>query len=473
MKDILLSDKLSVNALHRFKDRPVVLSASRTHTYADLFSKSQTLLAKLAAHGCKPGAAVIAKVGSGINFLALLLAAIEARLVFIPFAPSFPSLRFNAIARQFGALVSFTETDGELALSKTDLVDADSKDYHSQFADLFSQGGFVRYTSGTTGNAKGVFVSLKSAEARIFSAQTGLNLPPYSRLFWPLEMALHFVAVLPVVLLQGGAFVLAEGGSTKDQRDAIEKCGANAIYAAPHHYQQLALEPNNKHQVLRAFSTTAPISNTVAAQFCARWGTRVDQVYGIFELGILCAQDENHCNGVGKPMPCVMISIRDATGFAVKPGVAGRIFISTPGALDGYLEPLTKSADILVEGWFETDDIGTVTAGGELILHGRAAGVINVVGAKVYPEQVEEVLLSGNGVKAARVFGKPHKLLGNIVCAEVVLNSGVLFEPAVLRRLCRDQLTRYSVPQEISQVDQIAFTEAGKISRIPNISSAV
>jgi len=473
MKAISLSEKLSVNALLRFKDRPVVLLPNSTYTYADLVSESQTLLAKLAAHGCKPGAVVVAKLGSGFNFLALLLAAIEAQLVFIPFAPSFPPSRFHAIAQQFGALVSFTEAEGELTLSKTDFRDAHSKDYYSQFDGLFSQGGFVRYTSGTTGNAKGVFVSLQSAEARIFSAQAGLNLPPYSRLFWPLEMALHFVAVLPVVLLQGGAFVLAEGGSTKDQRDAIEKCEANAIYAAPHHYQQLAREPYNKHRVVRAFSTTAPISNTVAAQFYASWGTRVDQVYGIFELGIVCAQDENHRNGVGKPMPGVTISIRDATGLAMKPGVAGRVCISTPGAMDGYLQPLSNSADILVDGWFETGDIGTVTGAGELILLGRAAGMINVVGAKVYPEQVEEVLLSGTGVKAARVFGKPHELLGNIVCAEVVLNSGVVFEPVVLRRLCRSQLNRYSVPQEISQVEQIAFTEAGKISRIPNGSSIV
>jgi long-chain acyl-CoA synthetase len=135
--------------------------------------------------------------------------------------------------------------------------------------------------------------------------------------------------------------------------------------------------------------------------------------------------------------------------------VDGILWIKAHSAMLGYLN---APSPFDAEGWFNTNDM--VEVDGEYIrILGRKSEIINVGGQKVYPAEVESVLLQMENVADAVVLGEPHPLTGNIVTARVNL---VQPEPAAafrqrLRAFCRDRLASFKVPAKVEIVGDEQF----------------
>ena len=92
--------------------------------------------------------------------------------------------------------------------------------------------------------------------------------------------------------------------------------------------------------------------------------------------------------------------------------------------------------------------------------------MINVSGNKAFPEEIEAVLNRYPDIINSYVFGQSHPLMGEIVCAEVVLKKNIELDVEAILYFCRSQLSTYKVPQRLQAVTKINHTHSGKIKRI-------
>jgi acyl-CoA synthetase (AMP-forming)/AMP-acid ligase II len=180
---------------------------------------------------------------------------------------------------------------------------------------------------------------------------------------------------------------------------------------------------------------------------------RLQQTYGLSEIGILRSESR------GPDSLWVRIG---GEGYELRV-VDGLLEIKARAALLGYLNapsPMTE------DGWFRTGD--AVEVDGEwLKILGRRSEIINVGGEKVYPAEVEGVVLEMPGVAEVVVYGEANAITGRLVAARVRLEVP---EPLgeFRRRLtmfCRDRLARYKIPQKVSLVDEPLHSERFKAMR--------
>jgi len=194
----------------------------------------------------------------------------------------------------------------------------------------------------------------------------------------------------------------------------------------------------------------------------------VVQAYGAIEAGLPLIDHLSTRAApetVGYPIAGFEVALLDEGCSPVADGRVGRLAVRGPGMFDAYLKPWQPAARVLADGWFLTGDLARHAVDGRIVVCGREKHLINVAGNKVFPEEIEAVLNAHPDVAVARVFGKAHSLMGEIVCAEVVAVGDTVLEMEALQDFCRSRLSPYKVPQHISQVAGISHTHSGKVQR--------
>ncbi|KJE25514.1 acyl-CoA synthetase (AMP-forming)/AMP-acid ligase II [Frankia torreyi] len=163
---------------------------------------------------------------------------------------------------------------------------------------------------------------------------------------------------------------------------------------------------------------------------------------------------------VGKPLPTLEVSIRDAAGVEVPTGERGEISVRG-GQVSG--EYLGRGTTLDSDGWFPTRDEGHLDEAGYLFVHGRLDDVIVRGGENLSPGEIEAVLLEHPSVLEAAVVGIPNKEWGEQVVAAVVTSGGVTEED--LKAHVRSRLRSSRTPDHIQFREELPFNESGKLLR--------
>jgi oxalate---CoA ligase len=152
-------------------------------------------------------------------------------------------------------------------------------------------------------------------------------------------------------------------------------------------------------------------------------------------------------------------------GLAVA-GDVGRVRIRGHGVITEYASGGRPGA-IDAEGWLDTGDLGYLDEDGYLFLVGRSDDVINRGGEKIYPREIEEILLAQPGVRSAAVVGAADQVLGERPVAYVVPDAGWLAQDVetALREACAAELPRHKQPSAFCLVPELPLGPTGKISR--------
>jgi long-chain acyl-CoA synthetase len=129
----------------------------------------------------------------------------------------------------------------------------------------------------------------------------------------------------------------------------------------------------------------------------------------------------------------------------------------------GYLTRQGIDSSGIVDGWFETGDLGFLDESGRIHLVGRESEVINVFGLKVIPSEVEAVLMTAPGVTDVKVYAGQHRSGSQIVKAAVA--GAESLDVAAIREYCAKQLVGYKRPEVITRLDALPRTPTGKIIR--------
>ena len=324
---------------------------------------------------------------------------------------------------------------------------------------------FIRFSSGTTGTNKGVVLSHKSIVQRTTAANKGLKVARGEQIIWLLSMSFHFVVTILLFLRRGATVILSNRNFPQDLLHNLNLYPATFIYASPLHYHLLAcldIPKKSLSKVRLAISTAIKLPAQIAEKFSRKFGFPLAESYGIIEIGLPFTNTSGNLakrGSAGKILPDYKIKIlnKDAQGI-------GEIYIKGKGMFSAYFYPWQSSQKALVDGWFNTGDLGYLDGDGFLFILGRYKQIINFSGMKIFPFEVESLLNTHPLIKESLVYGKKHPEYGQLPAAKVVLkNKTSSINAAALGKFCYQHLAAYKVPKEFEFLDSLPKTVSGKL----------
>jgi fatty-acyl-CoA synthase len=338
----------------------------------------------------------------------------------------------------------------------------------------------VNFTSGSSGRPKGCAWSYEALHPAFDPSRWP---PDLARLISCFERCLVYGSwSMPAMmtfagrsLLVGGTVVVGAKDERPDLPHAIERhriSGALTLVPALHRMLEMLQTQPVDISCLRALVVTgSPATTRLLADAVARLGPVVWQGYGQSESGMISLLTPDHIGrsgsaaleSVGKVLPHVEVSVRDAVGRPVSPGAIGQIFVRSRQLMVGYWgEYAAQTSDVSRDGWLDTRDIGYLTPNGFLHLTSRAREVIMVEGHVRYAAPIERILAGHPDVDQAYVVGAPDEQTGEAVHAFVIPRAGRVLDPDALSSLIRVELGGASVPSSISAVADVPLTPGGK-----------
>jgi acyl-CoA synthetase (AMP-forming)/AMP-acid ligase II len=184
---------------------------------------------------------------------------------------------------------------------------------------------------------------------------------------------------------------------------------------------------------------------------------------GIIEVGLPFINTrfaDERPEAVGKLLPAYELRLKDV-GLGED---AREILLRGPGFLDAYYDPWRPRSAIMRDGWFHTGDVASIGDDGCVVLRGRRKEVINALGVKFFPQEVETVLAAHPAVARACVRGRLDPRLGEVPEAQIVLRQGCARPPASeLIAHCERHLALSKVPRAIEFVEALPLTASGKL----------
>lgn len=328
---------------------------------------------------------------------------------------------------------------------------------------------FVRFTSGTTGSAKGVALTHRGVLERTRAANKGLNLGPSDTVLWVLPMAYHFYVSILLYLEAGATIVVSHEYLAENLLKASAAHQATFLYITPMHVRLLVAESSGlpvPPSLGRVMSVSSRLEPQLATDFLARYHIPISQGYGIIEVGLPIMNIDDaaaHPESIGRPLRDFSAAILNAANQPVNNGETGQLGLAGPGMFAGYLNPRKTRDEILVNGWFLTGDLAHYDAEGRIVLDGRHSSVIHVAGHKVFPEEVAGVLDQHPGVHRSRITRREHPQFGEMVHAEVQAKRAGEITREELLAFCRERLSSHKVPASIEFVSELQLTPSGKV----------
>jgi long-chain acyl-CoA synthetase len=464
----------------KWPDRPAVHDEWGSLSFAALFEEAEKIRDFLLGQDIGKGMGIGLRARNGRRFIAGLFAIAGTGAAVMPIyhqlkKPEIDEIlgeaRLQAILDDGSGPSTFSAPDALLPLEPESLrLNFIGANRGIPFAPHVRDPAFIRYTSGTTGKSKGVIISHPSVLERIEAANKGLGLGPEDTVVWVLPMAYHFVVSIVLYIRFGAAIAVAKDFLARNILEITRQFQGTLLYASPLQIRLLAADPGEQKMdsLRRVISTSAGISLETCLAFKKRFGLDVSQAYGIIEIGLPLmnfTKSAEHPDAAGYALPDFEVAILDDAHRPVPDGRPGHLGIRGPGMFDAYLVPACRREDVLVNGYFLTADLASRSPEGLIKIEGRTKSVINISGIKIFPEEIEALLESIPGIAMARVSSRPHRLLGQIIEAELLPSEGAKIDTEEIMRICRRRLSNFKTPQEIRIVSELPMTATGKLRR--------
>jgi acyl-CoA synthetase (AMP-forming)/AMP-acid ligase II len=335
----------------------------------------------------------------------------------------------------------------------------------------------MAFTSGTTGNPKGVMHSHNTtlAAARILNGDLGLGPADVMMTWLPCGLNWGYLTLVQGVLA-GAKIVLLDRFRPAAALDLIERERVTYIPTAPASLTAILQEPDLGRRDLRSLrfvvsgGASAPVE-TIRAWRQSAPGHLIE-LLGMLETGYQTYtrpedDPERVAGSVGRPASHMGLRLVDLEGGAVPAGSEGEICADGPSLHLGYHNnPKANEEAFLPDGWFRSGDLGMIDPDGNLRIVGRLKEMINRGGKKFFPREIEEILYTHPRVLFAAIVGLPDPRLGERSCLCLVPKPGA--PPPTLEELVAflgDSVATYKLPERLELFERLAFTPTGKIQR--------
>jgi acyl-CoA synthetase (AMP-forming)/AMP-acid ligase II len=469
-----------------------------TLTYAGLLDIVRETERRLDDAGLAPGARISIGLADPLGYATALVALIAAGRVVVPLDPGAPDTdvaRVLGVARPTGLVASRPATVNTATVNtatvNTATLDGEWRAENGGATHPFGitafdplpltsdipGGGIFLCTSGTTGTPKGILLREEQLAHVASSVVDWHRLGRADRGYCSLPL-FHVNAEVVGLLatLRAGAYLAVDRKfSRRGFWDLISEGRITWINAVPAIISILSMDPPADPPPGLRFvrSASAPLPLASLERFEKALGVPVIETYGMTEAASMITA--NPLGGPRKPgsagQPAGSEVRIDLPGDLLADGAAGaggigRVLIRGAGVITTYASGGRPGA-IDADGWLDTGDLGYLDADSYLFLVGRSDDVINRGGEKIYPREIEEILLAQPGVRSAAVIGAIDDVLGERPVAYVVPDGPAVADEveALLRAACAERLPRHKQPSEFWLVDAMPLGPTGKISR--------
>lgn len=501
----MLIDRLLQEASDRSPEKTLLVHKGHKTGYGDIRRRSTGLASALHGFGLKKGDRVVIALENGAEYLAAYFGVLLAGCVTVPISPvtsapgclkimndcepkaviagpaflkslknqkapyPFLFILVNGSLDASGPagilLTSFEECSAEGSgrlkyLTRSDL-------------DLAS----IIYTSGTTGDPKGVMLTHRNLSANTNSIIEYLDLTASDSV----------MVVLPFHYSYGNSLLLTHVA-----------CGGTLVVDNSFIYPNIILERMNVERVTgfagvpSTFAILCHRSNFRDSEFPSlRYITQAGgpmphaMAYEILKtvphakLFIMYGQTEASARlsylppwdlyrkhgSIGKAIPGVKLEVLNENGEPVKPGETGEIAAAGDNIMTGYWGNPEETRRTIRGGRLFTGDMATVDEEGYIYIVSRKRDMIKSGAHRIAPREIEEVILTHPSVLEAAVVGMPDQILGEAICAFVVLKDGLPCAENELMRLCSQSLPPFKMPKKIYFMPSFPKTESGKIKK--------
>jgi long-chain acyl-CoA synthetase len=336
--------------------------------------------------------------------------------------------------------------------------------------------GIVLYTSGSTGRPKGALLSHAAlAFANRSWAGPVMRLTPDDRVLavLPFPHSLGLNGGLLAPLISGSSAVVLERFSPEAVIAAIARHRVSFFPGVATMFRRILACPALAHadfsSLRLALSGAAPCPWDLAQEWRQRTGVRILRGYGLTELfrpiSYLADDPRDFPDAIGRLVPGVDAQVVDDDGREVPAGHVGELLLRTPAVMDGYLDAPAETEAVLVNGWFRTGDLATLTPEGFVRIAGRKKDLILRGGYSIHPQEVEAVLLTHPDIAEAAVVGVEHDDLGEEVVAFIAPRGGATPTTDGLTAWCRTHLAPYKCPRRFTILAELPKSPTGKVMK--------
>ncbi len=207
----------------------------------------------------------------------------------------------------------------------------------------------------------------------------------------------------------------------------------------------------------------------IRSAFAMIYGRKICSGYGLTEAAPVIAvnheNEEQKTNVVGYPVIGLDCEIRDENGNALPQGSIGTLWVRGGNVMLGYYNVPDMTAKVLKDGWLSTGDLASINEDGTLAITGRSKDLIIHKGFNIYPQEIENILMTHPTVFKAAVIGKSEDASGQIAVAYVAVKDNKEGIELKLRELCANSLAAYKVPKKFVCLDDLPLNATGKIDK--------
>jgi acyl-CoA synthetase (AMP-forming)/AMP-acid ligase II len=495
----------------RFGDAEAVVDGERRVGFAQLSSMVSDGARALLACGIEPGERVAVWAPNSLEWIVAALAVTTAGGVLVPVNTRFRGAEAGYVLACSGARVLFTvrgflDTDYPAllaeagvdlpALEHTVLLSGDAGGDVIPWDEFVARGAAVGdaqldtrvasigpddpsdvvFTSGTTGNPKGVVMAHAQALrayldwcdwAGLREGDRYLIVNPFFHIFGYkagcLASLMRGATIYPLAVFDPGVVM-----------EIVERERITVLPGAPTLYQSLLDAPDRAHRDL----STLRLAVTGAADIPVELIRRVREElpferiltgYGLTEAGTVTGSKpdddfEHVASTVGVPWPGFEVRTVTQSGDDAGVDEPGEVVVRGETVMRGYLDdPDGTAAAIDRDGWLHTGDLGTFDADGYLRIVGRIKDMFIVGGFNAYPAEIENLLLRHPHVSQAAVIGVPNQRLGEVGMAFVVLEPGATADATEIIEWSRANMANYKAPRHVEFLDALPLNATGKV----------
>jgi amino acid adenylation domain-containing protein/non-ribosomal peptide synthase protein (TIGR01720 family) len=485
--DQAVQDAIASTAV-KFPGSIAVQSSSGSLSYAELECASNDIANRLRESGVGPGDYVPLLLGKSAAAIVAMLAVMKTGAAYSPLDASLPADRLRSLIARLHAAAAATPS-AEMVIADRDLppgchanalrVDRQKPDpnYSAKSQECKITGSdpaYVMFTSGSTGEPKGVIVTHANLCTSTNARGDFYGANPHAFLVLSALSTDSSVAGIYWALFSGGRVVLT---AERDEQD-LERirewlvageishllCVPSLYQVLLQHYEKLGLQSID---VAIVAGERCP-QGLVGDHFDCLPGVRLYNEYGPTEATVWATAAElreGETASIGMPVANTLVKVLDSRLRAVPRGITGELCIGGQGVAAGYLGDPQATAQAFVADpaepkrrLYRTGDRVVARRDGSLTFIGRIDNQLKIRGYRVEPEEIEAALTRINGIAAAAVFVDDGSRLTACLEADDVDTDSV-------RKVLGDSLPAYMIPQRFSLVGALPRTAAGKIDR--------
>ena len=339
----------------------------------------------------------------------------------------------------------------------------------------------LQYTSGTTGKPKGAMLTHGNWMAAMDAEREVLGVVEDDVFLGIYPMAHIGISWGISVLRAGATWVILERFDLEKYISLIEEYNCTVVAGMPPVIHSLTKTPVGREESLKSarvmISGGGPLHPGIWKEFYLRFHIPIVNAYGLSETIVVgtgtAIRPDDYANAdefqsVGTPVGFSEVKIVDVNDPSLDSGLnnIGEIALRGPAVAQGYWKMPEETAEIFMpDGWFLTGDIGYINSDGMVSITDRKKDMIVMSGWKIYPTEVEEVLINHPKIEDIALFGCPDDHSGEVPVAAVILSSGEELSAEELRVWAKEKLAGYKIPRRMVVLDELPRVNGWKLLR--------